>query len=538
MLPANKFLDDNTFTNKTWSEVSGMKVIDLNIMELEFLDVLRFKLSVQKEEYERWRTALFGFRSQLMGVPVEIQRQKLMETMALSVGNTQPSWNQQQYKHHQVQQQQHQVQHQQQQQQQQQQKAQQQQQQHAAAVAAVTHNFFLFSKAQQQYPVQPTFNGPLTRVPLRIPAQPVYHNIRTTPSAPPNVLTPINVYDNRSNVVVPSSVAATTANGYASTTTTATSGGNISSTSNRRPAAETGYAPYQKQPSQTTPQPRIVASNVVIPSSSSAASSNSNTPLYPQQALPQQQQKPSPFGTPIANQQPFTRSYPSASVTNSNNVTPVGHHHHHPHHHPHHQAPATSSNASNASTRASHRTSSLPSSGGLELNVKNSSYYYATPSATPTNIAYSSTNANSGNNYPPSSTATTTTTSYYVDPTTSMTTPVTAMATSPADYNPYNTANTHTSSAGMTDVYNRPMVPRSTSYKSVPHQQHPQHQLPVTPNGHYMQQQQQHDLYASSQLQTPLQPLQQQQQQQQSAYSGPTLEDPLTAIDSYRAHRH
>ncbi|KAG1078064.1 hypothetical protein G6F42_024447 [Rhizopus arrhizus] len=211
LMLGNKFLDDNTFTNKTWSEVSGMKVTDLNIMELEFLDVLRFKLSVQKEEYERWRTALFGFRSQLMGVPVEIQRQKLMETMALSVGNTQQQWSQQ-YKHHQVQQQ-HQA---------QQHHHQQQQQQHAAAVAAVTHNFFLFSKAQQQYPVQPTFNGPLTRVPLRIPAQPVYHNIRTTPSAPPNVLTPINVYDSRSNVVVPSTTTCSTQSQLYSTGPTST----------------------------------------------------------------------------------------------------------------------------------------------------------------------------------------------------------------------------------------------------------------------------------------------------------------------------
>lgn len=48
-----------------------------------------------------------------------------------------------------------------------------------------------------------------------------------------------------------------------------------------------------------------------------------------------------------------------------------------------------------------------------------------------------------------------------------------------------------------------------------------------------MQQQQQHDVYPSSQLQQP--PLQPHQQQ---AYNGPTLEDPLTAIDSYRAHRH
>ncbi|KAI9487530.1 MAG: cyclin-domain-containing protein, partial [Benjaminiella poitrasii] len=96
LMLANKFLDDNTFTNKTWSEVSGMKVTDLNIMELEFLDVLKFKLSVHKEEYERWRTALFGFRSLLLNVPVEIQRQKLMETMALSVNNSQQQWYQQQ----------------------------------------------------------------------------------------------------------------------------------------------------------------------------------------------------------------------------------------------------------------------------------------------------------------------------------------------------------------------------------------------------------------------------------------------------------
>lgn len=128
-----------------------MKVVDLNIMELEFLDVLKFRLSIQKEEYERWRTALFGFRNQLINVPIEIQRQKLMETMELSVNS---QWMQKQ-------------------------------QQHAAAESK--HDFFLFSKAQQQYPVQPTFHGPLTRVPLRIPSQPVYHNLHTTPSAPMNV---------------------------------------------------------------------------------------------------------------------------------------------------------------------------------------------------------------------------------------------------------------------------------------------------------------------------------------------------------------
>ena len=72
LMLANKFLDDNTFTNKTWLEVSGMKVTDLNIMELEFLGVLKFGLTIRKEEYERWRTALYGFRSQLLNLPIEI----------------------------------------------------------------------------------------------------------------------------------------------------------------------------------------------------------------------------------------------------------------------------------------------------------------------------------------------------------------------------------------------------------------------------------------------------------------------------------
>jgi hypothetical protein len=257
-------LDDNTFTNKTWSEVSGMKVVDLNIMELEFLDVLKFRLSIQKEEYERWRTALFGFRSQLINVPIEIQRQKLMETMALSVNNTQWAQKQQQ-----------------------------------------NHNFFLFSK--QQYPVQPTFHGPLTRVPLRIPSQPVYHHT--------------NVYNEQKT-----------------------------------------YA-YQAPP---LPLPTAQRSN------------------YAQQQTS--------FHTPSTTKYPYDQ-------------------------------------------RASHRTSSLPSNGGLDLAAN----YYATPSATPTY------------NYP-------STTSYYVDPSSNTTTTTTTYnsSNSPTDYNPYHKVNA---------AYNRSTIPRSTSYK-------------------------------------------------------------------------
>ncbi|KAI8966981.1 cyclin-domain-containing protein [Mycotypha africana] len=164
LMLANKFLDDNTFTNKTWSEVSGMKVMDLNIMEIEFLDVLHFNLTISKEEYERWRTALYGFRDQLLNcqnavAKAELQRQRLLETMAISVSNT----------HMKQQQQNHQQQHQQQQRQQ--------------------HNFYLFnnnSNSQQSYPPIPSaaaMNGPVMRVPLRIPSRPIYHQHSTTPTS-------------------------------------------------------------------------------------------------------------------------------------------------------------------------------------------------------------------------------------------------------------------------------------------------------------------------------------------------------------------
>jgi hypothetical protein len=301
-----------------------MKVVDLNIMELEFLDVLKFRLSIRKEEYERWRTALFGFRSQLMNVPIEIQRQKLMETMALSVNNSQ--WIQKQQHH---------------------------------VAGAAKHDIFLFSKAQQQYPVQPTFHGPLTRVPLRIPSQPVYHHLQTTPSAP------MNVYNEQKS-----------------------------------------YVPYQAVPPA-------------------------------QQSRNNYNQQQSPFHTPCTSSNQPTRPYPYTTTTTSSST--VDHH----------------------TKRTSHRTSSLPPNGGIDLQAaaavavasKNNSYYYATPSATPTYTTPM--------NYP--TTATTTTTSYYVDPSSNTTTTTTTYnsSSSPADYNPYH----NSSIASVNDAYNRPMIPRSTSYK-------------------------------------------------------------------------
>jgi len=41
LMLGNKFLDDNTYTNKTWAEVSGIIVGEIHIMEVEFLSNMK-----------------------------------------------------------------------------------------------------------------------------------------------------------------------------------------------------------------------------------------------------------------------------------------------------------------------------------------------------------------------------------------------------------------------------------------------------------------------------------------------------------------
>ncbi|KAF8060779.1 cyclin-domain-containing protein [Lyophyllum atratum] len=60
LMMANKFLDDNTYTNKTWSEVSGIELPEINRMEREFLMGVDFNLYVDKPTYESWLNLLKG----------------------------------------------------------------------------------------------------------------------------------------------------------------------------------------------------------------------------------------------------------------------------------------------------------------------------------------------------------------------------------------------------------------------------------------------------------------------------------------------
>ncbi|GJE98005.1 cyclin-domain-containing protein [Phanerochaete sordida] len=60
LMMANKFLDDNTYTNKTWSEVSGIELEEINRMEREFLLGIDFGLYVDKTTYISWLNLLQG----------------------------------------------------------------------------------------------------------------------------------------------------------------------------------------------------------------------------------------------------------------------------------------------------------------------------------------------------------------------------------------------------------------------------------------------------------------------------------------------
>ncbi|KAL5401972.1 hypothetical protein PMIN06_010694 [Paraphaeosphaeria minitans] len=52
----SKFLDDNTFINRSWSEVSGIPVADLNQLEMDWLVAIEFKLHRDPAEHQGWNT--------------------------------------------------------------------------------------------------------------------------------------------------------------------------------------------------------------------------------------------------------------------------------------------------------------------------------------------------------------------------------------------------------------------------------------------------------------------------------------------------
>ncbi|KAF7307889.1 hypothetical protein MKEN_01149500 [Mycena kentingensis (nom. inval.)] len=60
LMMANKFLDDNTYTNSTWASVSSIPLAQINTMEREFLAGCDYTLYVSAKVYEDWGRLLRG----------------------------------------------------------------------------------------------------------------------------------------------------------------------------------------------------------------------------------------------------------------------------------------------------------------------------------------------------------------------------------------------------------------------------------------------------------------------------------------------
>jgi len=58
-------LDDNTYTNQTWAQVSGISVKEIHFMEVEFLSHLRYNLYTSKDQWLDWHATLAKYFSYL-----------------------------------------------------------------------------------------------------------------------------------------------------------------------------------------------------------------------------------------------------------------------------------------------------------------------------------------------------------------------------------------------------------------------------------------------------------------------------------------
>ncbi|KAI2636262.1 hypothetical protein GGS26DRAFT_485918 [Hypomontagnella submonticulosa] len=85
LMLGNKFLDDNTYTNHTWAEVSSISVKEIHVMEVEFLSNMRYGLLTSKEEWEDWLNKLACFHEYCERAVMEERRRNAAPPMMTSV---------------------------------------------------------------------------------------------------------------------------------------------------------------------------------------------------------------------------------------------------------------------------------------------------------------------------------------------------------------------------------------------------------------------------------------------------------------------
>jgi len=70
LMTATKYLEDNTFTNKAWSEIALVPLHELNHTEMSFLLRLKFEIHVAEGDYSKWLASLLDFATSKNSVAV------------------------------------------------------------------------------------------------------------------------------------------------------------------------------------------------------------------------------------------------------------------------------------------------------------------------------------------------------------------------------------------------------------------------------------------------------------------------------------
>lgn len=78
MMMANKFMDDATYTNGTWSKMTGQPVQEINKMERNYLDRVQFNLQVDAEAFMWWERHMNNFEAEYFK---RLSMKRMSETM-------------------------------------------------------------------------------------------------------------------------------------------------------------------------------------------------------------------------------------------------------------------------------------------------------------------------------------------------------------------------------------------------------------------------------------------------------------------------
>lgn len=96
LMAASKYLDDNTYTNKTWSTLTGFRLAELNGLEMHFLEAVGFSLHVTPDEFADWLASLADFEIKRQQEALSQQQQQEILQRRMEMFTTQQQQQQQQ----------------------------------------------------------------------------------------------------------------------------------------------------------------------------------------------------------------------------------------------------------------------------------------------------------------------------------------------------------------------------------------------------------------------------------------------------------